>query len=67
MWRNYLLGKMSVVTLASLIIGAVCISHPWRIPGPLSDSVGWLATGAFFLLLAVGMLVTIVVLFRKPK
>lgn len=67
MWRNYLLGKMSVATLASLVIGAICLSRPWRAPGPLSDSVGWLATGAFFLILAVGMLLAIFVLFRKPK
>ena len=67
MWRNYLLGKMSVAAIASLIIGAVCISRPWRVPGALSDSLGWLGTGAFFLILAVGMAVTIFVLFRKPK
>ena len=67
MWRKYLLGKMLVVTLASLIIGAVCVSHPWRVPEPLSDSVGWLATGAFFLILSAGLLLTIFVLVRKPK
>ena len=67
MWRNYLLGKMFVAAIASLIIGAVCISRPWRVPGPLSDSLGWIGTGAFFLILAFGMVATIFVLFRKPK
>lgn len=67
MWRNYLLGKMSIAALASLIIGGVCISRPWRVPSPLSDSVGWLGTGAFFLILSVALLATIFVLFRKPK
>jgi len=67
MWRNYLLGKMTVAAIASLIIGGVCISRPWRVPEALSDSVGWLGTGAFFLLLSVALFGTIFVLFRKPK
>ena len=67
MWRSYLLGKLLVVSIASLIVGAICFSHPWRIPEPLSESIRWIATGTFFFGLAAGLLLTIFILVRKPK
>ena len=67
MWRSFLLGKISVVTIASLIVGVICFSHPWRIPEPLPESIRWIATGAFFLGLSAGLLLTIFILVRKPK
>lgn len=67
MWRSLLLGKLSVAILASLAVGAICISRPWRIPGPLNESLGWFVTGAFFLLLGLGLVLAIFFMFRKPK
>ncbi len=67
MWRSLLLGKLSVAILASLAIGAICISQPWRVTGPLNESLGWFATGAFFLVLGIGLLLAVFLMFRKPK
>ena len=66
MWRNLLLGKMSVAILASLVTGAICISLPWRRATPWTESLGWLGTGVFFLLLAIGMTASIFFMMRKP-
>ena len=66
MWRNYLIGKLAVAIVASYAIGAICVSYPWRSPEPWTESLDWLGTGAFFVLLGTALLAAVYLLHRKP-
>lgn len=56
MWRSILLGKMSLSILASLVVGIVCLTVPWRQSLSTSALMQWLGMGVFFVLLAVGQI-----------
>ena len=65
MWRTILLGKLGVSILASLIVGGVCVTQPWRNEYSIIQSTSWIGVGSFFLLLAVAQLAAIYFLTRK--
>lgn len=66
MWRAILLGKLSVSILASLVVGGICISRPWRVAElTLSQSAQWIGVGSFFLLLGILQIVVVFLLTRK--
>ncbi len=66
MWRNVLLAKVSVAILSSFAIGGICLSRPWRTSEPWTESLGWLGTGAFFIVLAIGLTAAVFLMHRKP-
>jgi len=53
MWRAILLGKLAISIVATLVVGGLCASRPWRVEMPILESARWIGIGAFFLLLAV--------------
>ena len=64
MWRAILLGKLGISISATLIVGGLCASRPWRVEMPMLESAQWIGIGAFFILLAV--LQVAVIFFLKP-
>lgn len=65
-WRAILLGKLSLGIIASLIVGGICVSLPWRQPGmTLVKQVRWIGVGVFFLALGIALILTIWALFRR--
>jgi hypothetical protein len=67
MWRTILLGKLSISILASLVVGGVCLTQPWRHEYTIFESSSWIAVGVFFLLLAVAQIAVTYLLTKKPK
>ena len=64
MWRSVLLGKLAISISATLIVGGLCASRPWRVEMPMFESARWIGIGVFFILLAV--LQVAVIYFLKP-
>ena len=65
-WRAILLGKLLLGIVASLIVGGICVSLPWRQPGlAMGEQLRWIGAGAFFLLLGAALILTIWILFRR--
>jgi hypothetical protein len=48
------------------MVGAVCISRPWRVTLSVAESSKWIGVGAFFLLLAIAQ-VAVIVFLAWPK
>ena len=69
MWRTILLGKLAISILASIVVGALCVSRPWRVDLTVVESAQWMGIGIFFLVLAVGQVAVVFLLTRKklPK
>ena len=67
MWRAILLGKLSISILASLIVGAVCISQPSRDETGVIDTWKWIGLGVFFFLLALGQIASIYFMTKRKK
>jgi hypothetical protein len=67
MWRTILLGKLGVSIVASLVVGGVCISQPWRKSYTFLQSSSWVGVGAFFFLLALAQITAIYFMTRKPR
>jgi hypothetical protein len=68
MWQSILLGKLSVSTIASLVIGCFCVSRPWYREGmSFNESSSWIGIGVFFLVLALAQVVMVYFMFRKKK
>ena len=65
MWRTILLGKLSISILASLIVGGICVSQPWRNEYTLAQTSRWIGLGVFFLLLAAAQVAAIYYLNRR--
>jgi len=65
MWRTILLGKLSISIFASLAVGGVCVTQPWRHEYTVFESTGWIAVGVFFLLLAVAQIAVTYMLTKK--
>lgn len=65
MWRAILLGKLAISILATLVVGGLCASRPWRVEMPMMESARWIGIGAFFLLLAV-LQVAVIYFLRRP-
>lgn len=66
MWRALLLGKLTVSILATLVVGAACITRPWRVETlTFSQSAQWIGIGSFFFLLAMLQITVIFLLTRK--
>ncbi len=62
MLRKFLLGKMSVSILASLLVGAICLSQPCRNSYEFPESARWIGIGIFFLLLGLVLIVAMVLM-----
>lgn len=67
MWRTILLGKLSLSIFASLVVGVICVSLPWREERDLLEDFRWIGLGVFFFVLAVMQVVAILMLFKKAK
>ena len=65
MWRSVLLGKLAISISATLIVGGLCASRPWRVEMPMLESAQWIGIGCFFILLAV-LQVVVIFLLRRP-
>ena len=60
------MGKLVLGIIASLVVGGICVSLPWRKPGlVMSDQLRWIGAGLFFLGLAIVLILTIWILFRR--
>ena len=67
MWRAILLGKLGVSILASLVVGILCVSQPWRHEYAFVGKARWIGIGIFFLLLAIVQIGAIFVLMNKGQ
>ena len=65
MWRAILLGKLSFSILASFVVGAVCVSQPWRNEYTWVGSARWIGIGVFFLVLGLIQIWVIYFLMKK--
>ena len=67
MWRTILLGKLSISILASLIVGGVCISQPWRNEFGIAQTSQWIGLGIFFIVLGIAQIAATYFLMKKKK
>jgi len=67
MWRAILLGKLAISIVATLIVGGVCASRPWRVELTTTETTQWIGIGAFFILLSFGQVAAIYFLTRPMK
>lgn len=68
MWQTILLGKLTVFILSAIVVGGYCVSRPWyQAEMTMSETWSWIGAGAFFLLLGVASIGTIILMFRKHK
>lgn len=67
MWRTILLGKLSVSILATLLVGVICVTQPWRVNYPLSQSSKWVAVGVFFLGLGIFQIAAVYLMTKRLK
>lgn len=67
MWRSFLIGKLAISIVVSLLVGGYGV---WRTQSPdlsTSEFSSWLGLGVFFLLLGAVQIALAVMMFRKKK
>lgn len=67
MWRTILLSKLGISILASLLIGGVCLTQPWRGVYTLTQTTQWIGVGVFFVVLGIIQVTVVYLLFRKKQ
>ena len=67
MWRTILLGKLGISILASLIVGFVCVSQPWRAEYTIGQASSWIGVGIFFLVLSICQILAVYLMTKRPK
>lgn len=67
MWRSFLLGKLAISIVVSLLVGGYGIWYAQRPNVEGSEYYSWIGLGVFFLLLGAVQIAMALMMFRKKK